>query len=80
MKGKVEAMNIVRVDFTHAGIAKFTVGYGGKRARIRLESLDTTGGPEETSIPWEPFYRERLKELCDAIQADGTYWKFSGSK
>lgn len=67
-------MNIVRVDFIHAGIADFTVDYGGKRARIRLESLDTTGGPEETATPWEPFYKERLKELFDAIQADGTLW------
>ncbi len=67
-------MNIVRLDFTHAGIAEFTVDYGEKRARIRLEGLATTGGPDEISISWEPFYRECLKELFEAIQADSTRW------
>lgn len=67
-------MNIVRLRVTTAGTAEFQVTYGGKTARIRLEGLETTGGPEEDFIPWEPFYRECLKELFDAIQADGTHW------
>lgn len=67
-------MNIVRLDFTHPGIAEFTVDYGGRNARIRLEGLETTGGPEETSIPWEPYYREQLKELFDAALREDTYW------
>lgn len=73
-------MNIVRWEIVAAGTAEFQVTYGAKSARIRLEGLGTTGGPEEDSIAWEPFYRERLKELFDAIQADGTRWTDRGSK
>lgn len=73
-------MNIVRLRGVAAGAAEFQIDYGQKRAWIKIEGLDTTGGPEEDGIPWEPFYRERLKELFDAIQADGSDWKFSGSK
>lgn len=75
-----EAMNIVRLDFTHAGIAEFTVDYGKKRALIRLEGTGTTGGPEEDGVAWEPFYRERLEELFTVIQAEGTHWTSRGSE
>ncbi len=71
-------MNIVRWEIVAAGIAEFTVDYGGKRARIRLEDTGTTGVPEEDSISWKPFYQERLKELFDAILAKDTDWKTRG--
>lgn len=72
-------MSIVRLDFTHPDIAEFTVTYGKKTAWIKIEGTGTTGGPEEDSIAWEPFYRECLKELFDAIQAKDTHWTSRGS-
>lgn len=45
-------MNIVRWESVSAGSAEFTVDYGEKRARIKLERLETTGGPEETTEEW----------------------------
>lgn len=73
-------MSRVRVDFVHAGTAEFVIDYGEKRARIKLEGLGTTGGPEEDSMPWEPYYRKCMEELFAAIQANDTDWKFSGSE
>lgn len=70
-------MSKVRLRQIAAGTADFEVIYGETRAWISLQGLKTTGGPEETTIEWEPFYRERLKELCEAIQAS-TDWRFSG--
>ena len=67
-------MNIVRLDFVQPGTAKFKVTYGEKTAWIEIDGLETTGGPEEDSIPWEPYYRARLEELFAAIQAKDTYW------
>lgn len=72
-------MNIVRLDFTHPGIAKFQVTYGKKTAWIEIDGLETTGAPEEASIPWEPFYRKCLEELFAAIQAGDTRWTNRGS-
>lgn len=73
-------MSIVRLDFAHPGTAKFQVTYGQKTAWIEIEGLETTGGPEEDSKEWKPFYQESLEELFAAIQADGTHWKFSGKE
>lgn len=73
-------MSIVRLDFTHPDTAEFTVTYGQKTAWIKIEGTGTTGGPEEDSIPWEPFYRKCLEELFAAIQADGTHWTSRGSE
>lgn len=73
-------MNNVRLDFIHPGIAEFQVTYGKKTAWIKIDGLETTGGPEEDRIAGEVFYRKCLKELFDAIQADGTRWTDRGSK
>lgn len=73
-------MNIVRWESVAASTAEFTVDYGGKRARVKLEGLGTTGRPEETPEDWKPFYRERLKELLDVTQAEDTYWTDRGSE
>jgi hypothetical protein len=73
-------MNLVRLRVVAAGTAEFEVSYGGKTARIKLEGLETTGGPEEDSIPWQPFYQERLKELFEAIMANDTQWTDRGSE
>lgn len=67
-------MNIVRLDFLHPGIAEFKVTYGKKTAQIKIDGLDTTGGLEDDSIPWEPYYRKCLEELFAAIQAGDTQW------
>lgn len=71
-------MNIVRLDFTHPGTAKFQVTYGKKTAWIEIGGLETTGEPEEDSKEWKPHYQKCLEELFAAIQADDTHWKFSG--
>lgn len=71
-------MNIVRWEIVATDTAEFTVDYGGKRARIRLEDTGVAGIPEEDSIAWKPFYRERLKELFGAILAEDTDWKTRG--
>lgn len=67
-------MNIVRWEIAATDTAEFTVDYGGKRARIKLEDTGVAGIPEEDGIAWEPFYRERMKELFDAILAEDTVW------
>lgn len=72
-------MNIVRLDLVHPGTAEFQVTYGTITARIKIDGLDTTGGPEEDSIEWRPYYQQRLEELFAAIQAEGTDWTFRGS-
>jgi hypothetical protein len=73
-------MNTVRLRGLSAGTAEFKIDYGEKTARISLVGLETTGGPEEDSIAWEPFYRKCLEELFDAIQAEDTHWTDRGSK
>ena len=60
-------MSIIRLVHVHPGTAAFRVSYGQKTASIEIVGLETTGGPEETVIPGEPYYRERLKELFEAI-------------
>lgn len=68
-------MNIVRWEAVTSSSAEFQVDYGQKRARIKLEDLEI---PDDAD--WEAFYRKRLTELFDAIQADDTRWTDRSSK